>query len=95
MATTDLVSVLLWVAQDLEERHGYQYAGAIRRGAARLQAIEATAIDRDPNSCARCGAPLKQRSTGRPRKWCSESCRRKVTETQFLSKVSRKESRGN
>ena len=30
--TASLAEVLLWIAQDLEERHAYRYAGAITQG---------------------------------------------------------------
>lgn len=32
---------------------------------------------RDGNACAYCGGPLMKPRTGRPRKFCSEACRRK------------------
>jgi hypothetical protein len=75
MATTEFVSVLLFVAQDLEERHAYQYAGAIRVAARRISELEATATL--PDACERCGARLDQKPRGRPRRFCSERCRRK------------------
>jgi hypothetical protein len=85
----DLVSALLFIASDLEEKRAYPYSGAIRRAAARLQELEAVAPAGAPDTCARCGKPLKQRSTGRPRKWCSERCRRrKVPQTKTLREVS-------
>jgi hypothetical protein len=79
---TDLVAALLFVAEDLDARH-YPFAGAVRQGARRITELEAigSAVGPvkfsapGPNACERCGAPLEQRSTGRPRKWCSESCR--------------------
>jgi hypothetical protein len=30
--------------------------------------------------CPRCGAPVVQKRTGRPRKWCSDDCRRRGQE---------------
>lgn len=35
--------------------------------------------------CRRCGRPLEQKPRGRPRKWCSDRCRRKVTEMGSLA----------
>lgn len=71
----ELVSVLLFVAQDLEERHAYQYAGAIRQGARRIAELEATAPS--TNACERCGESIDQKPRGRRRRFCSERCRRK------------------
>jgi hypothetical protein len=85
---SDLVAALLFVAEDLDRR-SYAFAGAVRQGARRITELETDVVD---NACERCGAPLNQPWTGRPRKWCSESCRRKLPETQSLSKVSRRES---
>jgi hypothetical protein len=75
MATTDLVSALLFVAEDLESRL-YPYSGdAVRRGAVRIAELEAAAPT--PGGCSRCGAPLDQKPRGRPRRYCSERCRRR------------------
>jgi hypothetical protein len=73
-ATTDLAGVLLYIANDLEARL-YPYSGAIRRGAARIKELEATAPTVD--TCSRCGKPIDQKPLGRPRRFCSESCRRR------------------
>jgi ribosomal protein L37AE/L43A len=70
----DLVVTLLWLAEDLEKKH-YPFSGAIRQGARRIAELEAIAPS--PHGCRRCGKPLVQRSTGRPRVWCSERCRRR------------------
>jgi hypothetical protein len=86
---SDLVAALLFVAEDLDRR-SYPFAGAVRQGARRITELEGLHTS-NGSDCERCGAPLNQPRTGRPRKWCSESCRRKVTETPSLSKVSRKE----
>jgi predicted nucleic acid-binding Zn ribbon protein len=75
----DLATVLVFVASDLDAR-GYVYAGALRQAARRLRELEAVMNARTSGRCERCGAPLKQRPTGRPRKWCSKACRRKVPE---------------
>jgi hypothetical protein len=74
--TARLAGILLWVAQDLEERHAYQYAGAVRQAARRIAELEAT--EPGPNVCERCGARLDQKPLGRPRKFCSERCRKRA-----------------
>ena len=33
------------------------------------------------HQCAACGAPIEQRSTGRPRRTCSDACRRRHAPT--------------
>jgi endogenous inhibitor of DNA gyrase (YacG/DUF329 family) len=76
MATTDLVSVLLWVAQDLEERHGYQYSGAVRMAARKIRELETTAPG--PDACERCGTPIDQKPLGRRRRYCTERCRKRA-----------------
>jgi hypothetical protein len=50
-------------------------AGAIRVAARRISELEATATL--PDACERCGARLDQKPRGRPRRFCSERCRRK------------------
>jgi hypothetical protein len=87
----DLVQVLLFIADDLEER-GYAFSGAVRQGARRVAELEATMSVDAPNTSERCGKPLERRPTGRPRKWCSERCRRKVPQSPSFSEVSRRES---
>lgn len=38
------------------------------------------------NNCERCGAPIQQRATGRPRRYCGQACR----QAQYLvTKVNR------
>jgi hypothetical protein len=77
----DLVAALLFVAEDLDRR-GYALAGAVRQGARRVAELEA--LTPGPDGCKRCGKPLDQKPTGRPRQWCSERCRRKVLQTKTL-----------
>jgi hypothetical protein len=79
-----LAEALLWVASDLDRR-SYPFAGAIRQGARRISELEARAPAND--GCKRCGKPLDQKPTGRPRQWCSERCRRKVPQTKTLREV--------
>jgi hypothetical protein len=79
--TAKLAGILLWVAQDLEERHAYQYAGAVRQGARRIAELEAT--EPGPNECERCGARLDQKPLGRPRRFCSERCRKRAANSSL------------
>lgn len=74
--TATLAEVLLWVAQDLEERHAYQYAGAIRVAARQLTELEKCAPAR--GACEQCGARLDQKPLGRPRRFCSDRCRKRA-----------------
>jgi hypothetical protein len=87
----DLVQVLLFIASDLDAR-SYAYSGAIRRAAALLQQLQAATAIGAPDTCARCGRPLEQRPTGRPRKWCNDRCRRKVPKSPFFSELRQRES---
>jgi predicted nucleic acid-binding Zn ribbon protein len=73
---TDFVATLLWVASDLDRR-SYPFAGAIRQGACRISELEAIAPA--PDACERCGAPIDRKPRGRPRRFCSERCRRRKT----------------
>lgn len=43
-----------------------------------IAALDAEDAAADPDGCARCGRPLTQPPRGRPRKWCSETCRGKA-----------------
>ena len=63
--------LLAQVAAGLDERR----AGIVRQAVHLLLEVpdHATAGD----TCAGCGAELDQPATGRPRKWCSERCRRR------------------
>ena len=68
-----VVRLLSYAASDLERR-GLAYHGVVRRAARMLATLEAGA---DGEGCRGCGAELVQPPTGRRRKWCSESCRRR------------------
>jgi hypothetical protein len=71
MSDGDLVRLLLVVADSLERQNQAGSAGLLRRAARRIAADEAS------EGCERCGAPLQRRPTGRPRRFCSERCRRR------------------
>lgn len=71
MEDHDLARLTGQVAADLESR-GYSRAGVVRQAA---RALLYGGADTD-DGCRGCGAPLTQPDTGRPRKWCHESCRR-------------------
>jgi endogenous inhibitor of DNA gyrase (YacG/DUF329 family) len=70
----DLVAALLYVADDLDKR-GYPLAGAVRQGARKL--AEAEAIAPSVDACPGCGNPIPRNPRGRPRRWCSERCRKR------------------
>ena len=70
----ELVSALLFVAEDLDAR-GYAFSGAVRQAARRITELEATAPQ--PGTCERCGGPIDRKPRCRRRRFCSERCRRK------------------
>jgi hypothetical protein len=78
---SDLVAALLFVADDLD-RCAYPFAGTVRQGARRIAEIEGTAPG--PNACERCGGPIDQKPLGRPRRYCSERCRKRAGNATLL-----------
>jgi hypothetical protein len=74
-ATDHRVAVARLLAQDAAEldRRGWPRAGIIRQAVRLLLEVP----DETGNGCPECGAELAQPATGRRRKWCSESCRRR------------------
>jgi hypothetical protein len=80
----DLATAILFVADDLERR-GYPFAGAVRQAARRLTELEPLHAT---NGCELCGRPLDQKRFGRPRRWCSERCRKRGGNAK-LSEVNR------
>jgi hypothetical protein len=72
----DLVSALLFVAEDLDRR-AYPFAGAVRQGARRLAELEAWGNRGAPGACPGCGVGVTQPARGRRRIYCSERCRRR------------------
>lgn len=64
------------IADDLERRR-YQGAPGVRRAARMLMELAPLAAATGTPRCDGCGAELVQTGRGRPRKWCSESCRRR------------------
>jgi len=91
LVTASLAEILAWVAQDLEERHAYQYAGAIRVAARRL--IELEKVAPTPNTCEQCGARFDQKSLGRPRRFCSERCRKRAGNSSLLRSQTKESAR--
>ena len=73
-ADADLARLGLRLADELERRLGVVSAGVVRALARRVQLGPTPR----PDGCAGCGAPLEHPPTGRPRKWCSERCRRRA-----------------
>lgn len=69
----ELVRQGTYVAADLEER-GYPLVGIVRQLAREVAGIGDTGSD---DGCAGCGTELVQPWTGRRRRWCSETCRRR------------------
>jgi hypothetical protein len=65
--------MLAWIASDLEGRQ-LAYAGFVRQCARDLAATPRPSSDDD--TCPRCGDPIRRKTTGRPRKWCSDPCRK-------------------
>ena len=63
---------LLVVFADSIEASGTRSVGFLREAARRIATGEA-----QDGGCERCGEPLEQKSTGRPRRFCSERCRRR------------------
>jgi hypothetical protein len=59
------------VAADVD-RCGSPYGGLLRRAARLLLDVPG-----ETTGCAGCGAHVEQPPTGRPRRWCSERCRRR------------------
>jgi hypothetical protein len=76
--------LLLRVAADAD-RTGFPFGGVIRRGAALLLEVPDERPGDSPGSgaksfapaCQGCGVELARAAKGRPRRWCSETCRRR------------------
>jgi hypothetical protein len=72
MTEDPLVAALLATARLWDETATYS-AGICRIAARRIQELEAELGRRrvpSPDPCGRCGAPVEQPMTGRPRKFC-------------------------
>lgn len=84
---SDLPRLAMIVAEDLEHR-GYKAAGVVRQLAREAVALRQALADRDAAlgrrwadaadgiSCPACGAEVPKNSTGRPRRYCSDRCRK-------------------
>jgi hypothetical protein len=66
----DLVRLLSLIADSLERQNQAASGGLVRQAARRI------ATEESSEGCERCGKPLVQPVTGRPRRFCSERCRR-------------------
>lgn len=64
--------MLLAIASDLEQRL-YPFAGAVRHAAGLLKAAPPPPA---PGVCQGCANPVATSARGRPRKWCSDRCRK-------------------
>jgi hypothetical protein len=71
MDRTALAQLLCRIAEDLDGK-GYPYAACVRAGAVAL--LEAPA-EPGARCCRVCGGPLTQAPRGRPRIFCSDTCR--------------------
>jgi predicted nucleic acid-binding Zn ribbon protein len=69
-----LARLAIAVADDLDHR-GYGGAPAVRRIAQALTELSVADVLTDDTACPRCGKPVNQAPTGRPRVYCSTSCR--------------------
>jgi hypothetical protein len=72
VSRVELARTLGYVAADLDAR-GYHAAGAVRRAARALLEVD-PATD---GGCPGCGVEVPYQGRGRPRRWCSERCRRR------------------
>ncbi len=68
----DLARLLALVADDLDHR-GYRAAGVVARAARFIAQTSATT----DAGCPQCGRDVEQLGLGRPRVFCTTSCRRK------------------
>ena len=80
---TDLVRLLLATADSFEDRSAPSAAGVVRAGARRIVELErqlsrVVGLSRE-GSCPWCGRPVEQPKTGRPRLYCSSSCRKSAS----------------
>ncbi len=66
----DLATLLLAVAQSLEDRDATASAGLVRQAARHIAELEALVEPRPPGTCDGCGTVLPRARTGRPRRWC-------------------------
>jgi predicted metalloprotease len=68
----DLAALVLVIADSIERQDQAESAGVLRQAARRIVTGEGSA-----EGCERCGSPIERKATGRPRRYCSERCRRK------------------
>jgi len=71
LSNADLARLLVVFADSIEAS-GTRSVGFLREAARRIATGEAQG-----GGCERCGAPIEQKPTGRPRRFCSERCRRR------------------
>ena len=65
--------MLAFVADSLERQGQFASASLVRWAHRRI------VLGEPPTAgCERCGEPLDQKPTGRPRRWCSERCRKRT-----------------
>lgn len=76
MNDADLARFLSLIADSLEGQNQATSGGILRQAARRI--VELTEIVGEVGGCERCGIPLKRKSTGRPRRFCSERCRKRA-----------------
>ena len=73
-----LISAVGYVVRHLESAE-YRYVGVLRRVLRELVDVEPTV---EPgavkDACPQCGRPVKRATRGRPRVYCSDSCRHRA-----------------
>jgi hypothetical protein len=66
---TTVAHTVALIADDLDAK-GYAWTGALR------QAVRLLHTDDGRPRCERCGQPLDVADTGRPRRFCTDRCRK-------------------
>jgi hypothetical protein len=71
-----LANQLSWIANHLEGLE-YPFHGPVRQAAQHLKVeTPEEPTEARPDACRRCHTPLVQKPTGRPRRYCSDRCRK-------------------
>jgi hypothetical protein len=78
MTKSELLSLLREAETVLWDALGQNVSGAEETHRRIAAALRAEAMATPDGACAACGSALTQPSTGRPRKYCGEACKKRA-----------------